>query len=61
MVPCGDVAVGWAGSVVCEFSACLFTVIVASAVCTVHSVSAFVSHVSLFATSEAGWCVPISR
>ena len=61
MVPCGDVAVGWAGGVVCEFSACFLTVIVASAVHTVYPVSAFMSHVSLFATSKAGWCVSISR
>ena len=54
MVPLGDVAVGWARDVVCEFPACLFTVIVASAACTVHSVSAFMSQVSLFATSKAG-------
>ena len=60
MVPCGDVAVGWARAVVCELSARFFAVIVASAVCTVHSVSAFMSHVSLFTTSEAGWCVSIS-
>ena len=40
MVPCGNVAVGWAGGVVCELSACFFA---ASAVCTVYSVSAFMS------------------
>ena len=56
----GAVPVRWAGSAVCEFLACSVAVTVASAVGAEYSVSAFVSHVSLFTISEASWHISIS-
>ena len=60
MVSHGDVAIGWAGGVICKFPTCSVTVAAALAVAAKYSVSpAFVSHVTLFAASETHWCISV--
>ena len=55
-----NVAVGWARCVICEFSACSVVVAGILAVTAKHSFGlALISHVALFATSEAHWCISV--
>ena len=60
MVTHWNVAVGWAGCVICEFSACPVVVAGVFAVGAKHSFSlTLISHVALFTTSEAHWCISV--
>ena len=53
MVACCYLAIGRAWGIVMLFPACFCVVVVAPAVVTEYSFSAFTSHMALFSTSEA--------
>ena len=60
MVYHGDVAIGWAGAAICEFSACPALMSVALAVVAEYSADLpFMSHVALFTTSETHWRISV--
>ena len=62
MISCGNVAIGWAGCAICEFSAFSIAVAAVSAMVAEYPVGhAFMSHVSLFTTSEICWCISVVR
>ena len=57
MVACCYLTVGGTQGIVMLFPACFCVVVVASAVVTKYSFSAFRSHVALFFASEACWSI----